>query len=75
MLDEQGCAADVGPQKDNREYERGRAALVVWGWEINHDSEKPTSISVPLVASVPPFPSHFTVPLELVTVTSLTISF
>lgn len=45
------------------------------GWESDHDSEKPTSISVPMLVPVSPFPGHFTVPLELITATSLTISF
>lgn len=78
---EQGWAAERGPQKGNSKKEQ--PGQLQWYWaagarrvESDHNSEKLTPISEPLWTLVSPFPSHFTVPLELTAkATSLTISF
>lgn len=65
----------AGNRREGGQLRWHRGSRSKEGWESEHDSEKPISISVPLLAPASPFPSHFTVPLELITATSLTISF
>lgn len=72
-----GMGSWEGPQKATAKRSRegsssGVGAAGARRAESGHDSEKLSPISVPLLTLVSPFPSHFTVPLELAAISSTT---